>query len=529
MTAATTPDAPPRFRPAPPSWKRLALLASILMLGWAVLVPVGHHPQWWHLAPALILIVAFLGSWHGLHMSTGLRRWFPMTWRNRRSARRHRSQPTEQQPAAPEPDAESATIVIHLLPHVHAMTTPADNPDQLPWKLVTDWLNRYGIIADAITACSVTRMPPPSGLRSDVAQVVTARTPQNRDTWLSVTLRADTNVAALTAGREKRAGDKHRDRTEPRRTPIAELASLTAQRLIGELREQGWTATLRDDVTALPSFVDRSATVRRECWTGTEYSDGFRAVYAVNPEALGTVLSRLPALTTKATWTAVTVRSQGARPATIEACVGLLTSARPKRHIVTGMAGLHGQHRSIAELLDATGLRYDGLPRTLLPAIDLADLSWLTTEFGPPLGVDHDGRPVYLGLTSPEHVRIAVTGEPAFHVGIASRLALSGLPISIYTAPTPRRDWMLLANRAAPQQVSLAPPQPPPGSIIVTDAGIKSAPAGPISVVLRLPTPEKPPAATIVITQNPRFPSWFDVSTSDGQHRQVNAQLSGQR
>ena len=67
-----------------------------------------------------------------------------------------------------------------------------------------------------------------------------------------------------------------------------------ARRLVAELRERGWLATLTDGTDPLPEFVPAAAMVRKEIWTGTEHTDGFRAIYAVEPGRLVDVLQALP-------------------------------------------------------------------------------------------------------------------------------------------------------------------------------------------------------------------------------------------
>ena len=210
MTATTASRRPSRFTPARPSWRRLTALVSLLLLGWAVLLPVGRGHQWWHYAVAVAFVAAFVGSWHGQHISTVARRWMPMASHNRRQRcyrgrdphpghRRAEQSPQPRRPGVDRAGALQAQIVIHLRPHPHGLTLPGDSSDQLPWEFVTAWLNRYGVRADSLTVCSVTRTPPPSGLRSDAAALLTGRTPQHRDTWLTYTLRAENNVDALTA------------------------------------------------------------------------------------------------------------------------------------------------------------------------------------------------------------------------------------------------------------------------------------------------------------------------------------------
>lgn len=505
-------------------------MASTLLLAWAILVPVHARPQWWHLAPAAVIVVAFIGSWHGQHLSTAVARWAPMTLRNRRARRpaprprRHQQETQTVTDTTPAPHADTATIVIHLSPQPHPLSPADASPDQLPWEFVSAWMDRYSVQADAFTVCSVTRTPPSSSLRSDVAPLVTPRTPQHRDTWLSLTLSAHTNVAAIAAGRVARRGKLDENTSGQSRTAIAELADVTGRRLVAELREQGWVATVCDDPALLPRFVAADAGLRRECWTGAEYADGFRAVYAVDPDALESVLDALPSVTAKATWVNVSIRARGPQGPAISAAVGILTSTRPTRTVLPGMAGFHGLHHTAAQALSVTGTGNLDLPYAPSSAVTLDALAWRTAAAGVPLGTDQQRRPNYLGLASPEPVRITVTGTTQFHLKIVSRLALSGLPVAVYT--TRPAQWERLANYAGPQQVGIAagragtePPAPPPDAIVVTDGSVEPPSGGAIHVVLRAPQAGPPPSTTIVITQVPNQSQnhdqseWFHVIT----------------
>ena len=513
-----------RFLPAAPSWRRVTALACLLLLGWAALLPPGRTPQWWHYALGVALIVAFLGSWHGQFLSTVVRRWTPMALYNRRQRARGpqtAARSTDQAPPAHDRPVETAAlqaqITIHLRPHPHTLSTPSDAADQLPWEFVTGWLHRYGVRADELTVTAVTRTPAPSGLRTDSAAMLTGRTPQHRDTWLTYTLRAEHNVGALVARQTTMGQPQASSETDGPSSPgRAALSDTTARRLIAELRERGWLATLVDAADPLPQFVPPAATVRQETWTATEHSDGFRAVYAVEPGALEAVLGTLPSLATKTTWVTVTVRSRGRQPATVEACVGLLTGAKPARNPLVGLDGFHGLHRSIAPALTVTGFAHDdiALPTSRVVWSDLAQLRWPTAAAGVPIGFNRDRQPVYLGLASPEPVRITVTGTREFHVGIVARLALSGLPIALYTADP--RQWTTLSNHAAPQQFSMAPPAVTPETIIVTD-GSQEVPSGATTVTLRRPQTAQAPSTTIVITQDGRHPNLFHLTTPHGR------------
>ena len=214
----------------------------------------------------------------------------------------------------------------------------------------------------------------------------------------------------------------------------------------------------------------------------------------------------------------VNVHSRGRQPATIEASAATLTAVRPPRQPLPGLAGFHGLHRQAGEGLGVTGLVGADLPSAALSTVDLVGLSWPTAAYGVPIGSNRAREPVYLGLASPEPVRITVTGTPEFHMGITARLALSGLPVAVYTADLPR--WKVLANYAAPQQVLLTPPSPVAGAIIVSVSdGNAEAPTGAISVVLRRPQAAAAPATTIVITQDPRRPDLFEVTTAHGSQQ----------
>lgn len=522
----TTNPSESRWAPVTPTWRRLTVLASLALLGWALLVPAGHQPLWWHYLIGVAVLLVFLGSWHSQHISTAVRRWVPLALHNRRlrvaatqpSRRRSQQQPTHR---APNRDRElEAHIVIHLRPHPHALVAAIDATDQLPWDFVTKWLNRYGIRADELAITAVTRTPPPSGLRADAAALLPSGISQHRDTWLTYTLRAESNVAALTARQSTLGRGPDRDADNegpdgdgpgsdlPRR---AALADTTARRLIAELREQGWLATLVGPSDPLPRFVPATATMRREAWTATEYSDGFRAVYAVDPNALPAVLTALPGLATKATWTTVTIRSRGRQPASITSYVATLTSTLPSRRPLPGLEGFHGLHRQVAAALAVGGSDRDSavdLPAIEVDWADLSALRWPTSATGVPLGFNRDRHPVYLGLASPEPVRITVTGTDEFHIGVVARLALSGLPVALHLADPSR--WAKLAHHGATQQFSTRS-TPPAGAIVVTD-GSSEAPAGAVIVVLR-PPQSQPPSTTVVITQDEKNPSLFQVTT----------------
>lgn len=529
-----------RFRPVTPTWQRATVLLTVLILVWAALLPPGRSPAWWHGALAAALIIGFLGSWHRHHLSTIAGRWVPMALRNRRGrierasgdrAPNRRSNANRPAPANGSTDAVLHTqVVIHLRPQPHALTVADDHSgDQLPWDFITAWLHRYGVRADALTISSVTRTPPASGLRSDAAALLTGRTPQHRDTWLTYTLSAASNIGALAARRtvlaHPAAAEDNDDDTNSTGLRHVALAETMSRRLIAELRERGWLATLIDSPDQLPRFLPEASTVRREYWAGVEYSDGFRSLYAVNPNDLRGVLEAMPTIATKATWVTVAMSTPGTNTTQVHACVGTLTAKRPAvQPPVAGLIGFHGRHRQLASALTIAGLGDDvqaALPPTEVNSHNLTSLVWPTSAAGVPIGYNRQRQPMYLGLASPEQARVTVTGSPQFQMGITARLALSGLPVAVYTAD--HRPWVRMANHGAPQQFAMAPTSPPPGAIIVSD-GSSDAPNGAIMVALREPQTAQPPATTIVITQHERHHDLFDITTGHG-HQMLSTRL----
>lgn len=526
---APTPDRR-RISPAYPGWLRLSLLITTLLLLGAVTVPSVHRLQWWHLAIGVAITIAFLGSWHGMHLSTAARRRIAMTRRNRR-----RTPPVvvSQDLPVEDPQPLRTRLTIHLRPHPHAVRTAADAAtDQLPWDFVTAWLHRYGIRADELTVCTVTKTPAPSSLRTDSANLLTGRTPQHRDTWLTYTLSAANNLGALAARRARPSGaataieEAGIGESSPEQpAQQAGLADVTARRLIAELRERGWLATVCDEQDATPRFVPPAAVLRRECWTGAEYADGFRAVYAVHPRRIDAALAALPSAPAKEIWVAVTIQ-QGQRSATAKASVGLLTATRPALRPLPSLDGVHGGHRPAAEGLSVAGQAASAgvynAPGADLSSLTLNEISWPTTAFGVPIGFTRERQPAYLGLDSPEPVRVTVTGSPEFHVGITARLALAGTPVAIFTRH-PRR-WTALANHGAANQIHLNPQSISAGSIVVTDDGT-TPPQAAVAVMLRSPQRTAPPATTVVITQDPRRGELLMISTPHGD-QWLNTRLS---
>jgi hypothetical protein len=108
-----------------------------------------------------------------------------------------------------------------------------------------------------------------------------------------------------------------------------------------------------------------------------------------------------------------------------------------------------------------------------------------------------------------------VTGTRAFHIDIIARLALSGIPVALYTADP--RESAALANHAAPQQFRMRPTNPPPRTIVVGDDGSSEIPSRAVTVTLRRPQSAHAPSTTIVITQDTEHPYLLHITTAHGR------------
>ena len=124
---------------------------------------------------------------------------------------------------------------------------------ELPRRLLTGYLDRYGLVADSV-------------------RVTTRTTQADTTTWIGLTFSGARNLSALQA--------------RSALMPLRQTAESAARRLIGDLREIGWTATLADP-DDVPELVAAGA---RERWQSVTDSRGYLTTYTANdPDALAAV------------------------------------------------------------------------------------------------------------------------------------------------------------------------------------------------------------------------------------------------
>jgi type VII secretion protein EccE len=187
---------------------------------------------------------------------------------------------------------------------------------ELPLGLLAGYLDRYG-------------------LRCDSVRVTTRSTQADVTTWIGLTFSGTRNLSAL-QGRSAQI-------------PLRQTAENAARRLVGHLREIGWTATLAEP-DEVPDLVAAGA---RERWHSVTDARGYLTTYAAKaPGALAAV----SAATAAETWTVLEMA--GTSPADrIRAGAAIRTEGRPDAPL-PGLVPIPGRQASaLAALHPLSGAR----------------------------------------------------------------------------------------------------------------------------------------------------------------------------
>jgi type VII secretion protein EccE len=283
------------------------------------------------LGVAVVVVIVLLARWHGLPLTTILRRRLAIL-RPNRGARLTGESGTDVR----------TTALLRITP-------PESAPDVLPLPLIASYAKRYGLRAHAIRITS-----------RDSTSENGAR---ERETWIGLTLSAADNLAALQA--------------RSPRIPLHETAEVAARRLADHLREGGWAATLAesDDV---PTPYPRSA---RETWAGIRQgSTDYVAAYGVKVDtALPNTLAAIWSYPVREVWTVLEVAGAG-DDQTLAVATALRTDARSTGSgPLPGLTSQSGNQRAALTALDPlSNQQLDGhvaLPEALL----LERLRWAST------------------------------------------------------------------------------------------------------------------------------------------------------
>ncbi|MBW0017863.1 MAG: type VII secretion protein EccE [Mycobacterium sp.] len=311
----------PRPGPARITLVLLAVIPAVLAYPWR------STRDYWLIGIAVVVVVALFGWWRGLHFTTILRRRLALLLRRR--------------PTLPE--SESGTRITALL----RIGPPSGGADVLPLPLLAQYLDRYGIRADAVR---ITNRDNASG---------------ERVTWVGLTVSAVDNLSALQA--------------RSSRIPLRETAQVAARRLADHLREIGWEATTLDP-DDVPQLVVSDV---RETWCGVQDGSDYLAAYRVTVDgAVSGVLAAIGSRPARETWSALEIGGGPEAGYTVAIACAFRTDTAPQSAApLAGLTPQHGRHWSALMVLDPlSAQRLDG--HTRAPDGLLTGLGWPTPGAG---------------------------------------------------------------------------------------------------------------------------------------------------
>ncbi|GAY17428.1 type VII secretion protein EccE [Mycobacterium sp. shizuoka-1] len=270
----------------------LAAVAAVLAYPWR------SPDDRWVLAITAVAVIVALARWRGRYLTATAADWLRLMLTRKPIGS-----------APPDLRCAGADAVATVLVRVDCRDR------ELPMDLLAGYLDRFG-------------------LRCDAVRVTTHRTETATATWVGLTVSGARNLAAL-QGRSAQL-------------PLRQTAEGAARRLIGQLRETGWTATLADPAQ-LPELVSGDA---RERWRSVTDARGHLTAYAAGaPDALAAVS---PA--GGETWTVVEI--SGTRSAArTRAAAAIRTHDRPDA-VPPGLTAIPGrQAGALAALHPLSGVR----------------------------------------------------------------------------------------------------------------------------------------------------------------------------
>jgi type VII secretion protein EccE len=290
---------------------RLAL-ALLFIVPAALAYPFETVAQRWVLGVAVAVVILLFAWWRGDFATTKLaRRW--SIWRGNSSK------------SAPIEVGDTATLVLRI---------EDSASDELPVALIAGYTDRYG-------------------LRLDKVRITSRDRKGERRSWITLTLDAGQNLAALQA--------------RSARIPLRDTADVIGRRLADHLRESGWTVS---ELEVVPRPVANQA---KETWRAIVDDAGFLTVYGLPAASLPEALTAVWAIPSEETWTAVEFG-----PGTVASICAVRTPERPAAAPpITGLTSLGGRQRTVLEALNPLSSRRIGEHRPADPV--LADeLRWPT-------------------------------------------------------------------------------------------------------------------------------------------------------
>jgi len=289
-------------------------LALLFIVPAAMAYPWDSDRDWWILGIAVGITLVVFVWWRGLFVTNIVGRRFKM-WR------RNHAKPSVQV-------SSDVTVVLHV-------EDPAGLGLSLP--TVAGYVERFGVRCDKVRVTNRDE----AGIRS---------------TWISMTLRAIDNLAAL----EARSTD----------LPLADTAEIVARRLADHLRETGLLAVVVGDT---PAPLTGNG---REKWRGVREDNGFISAYAIPvDDSLAVRLAEVWSQPSE-TWTALEFGGTSAHP-TVRALCAVRTAEPVRGTPIAGLVAQPGvQGLLLAALAPTSDHRLD-IPSSPLPQGLLEPAGWL--------------------------------------------------------------------------------------------------------------------------------------------------------
>ena len=284
----------------------LALLAIVPA---AMAYPWDTPTDWWVFGVAVAVVLLAFAWWGGLFLTTAIGRRFAV-WR--RNHGKSGSRPSNE-----------VTVLLRV-----------ESPDgaALPLPVLAGYVERFGIRASKVRATSVDA----GGART---------------TWVSMTLGATDNLAAL--------------RARSPEIPLHDTAETVGRRLADQLREAGLNAAIVE--SARGPLVARG----HEAWRAVRDDGdpaGYVAAYRIPvDDRLGARLAEVWSRTARETWTALEFGGTANSP-TVAAVCAFRTSGAPAKAPLPGLQVQRGLQRPLLMALDPRSV-----DRLDVDAVALAD------------------------------------------------------------------------------------------------------------------------------------------------------------
>ena len=279
-------------------------LAALFVIPAVMAYPWQTTGERWLLGAAVAAVVILFAWWRGLFVTTIVARRIALLTGRRRGADTR--------------SGEYTTMVLRV-------------DGEPPYPLLAGYLDRYGISLDKV-------------------RVTHRDLGDSRSTWVSLTLGAADNIAALTA--------------RSARIPLRDTAHLAARRLADHLRELGWQVSFDESP---PVLVGDDA---KETWRGVSDGRGHLAAYRVAAGTLAETLDALRSVDAAEVWTAVELTGTRAHPETAAACA-LRTDQRPgAKAPIPGLTAERGLHRvALTALSPESDRRLSAQPAPGIPRV----------------------------------------------------------------------------------------------------------------------------------------------------------------